>query len=171
MGWTEKPGVLHHHHCVGFCVATVCPKHKYGRNCSLPCREICLNQTCDPPTGHCLSCYPGYIGNECEDGKYIMSILNLIYIILHLELNELGIKNILHSTNSEKFPFSPLFDLLKYLASNGLISHLSWVQQTTSIGKSTVNDFFYLVKIQSEGLLSANKKYMYLQCISVDKCV
>ncbi|RUS79174.1 hypothetical protein EGW08_013082, partial [Elysia chlorotica] len=29
--------------------------------------DVCQNQTCDPATGDCISCEPGYIGPQCDE--------------------------------------------------------------------------------------------------------
>ncbi|XP_062592547.1 multiple epidermal growth factor-like domains protein 10 [Saccostrea cucullata] len=46
----------------------------YGRNCSLPCPTNCQHGYCHIETGVCLSCSPGYHGQQCklqcDGGRY-----------------------------------------------------------------------------------------------------
>ncbi|XP_021369737.1 uncharacterized protein LOC110460865 isoform X4 [Mizuhopecten yessoensis] len=44
-----------------------CPLGKYGdRNCDSDCNLGCANTLCDPVTGECASCTPGYYGSHCN---------------------------------------------------------------------------------------------------------
>ena len=44
----------------------------YGENCSKECPKNCWEGFCDTGIGTCLGCVPGYIGPQCDQGRYIL---------------------------------------------------------------------------------------------------
>nr|XP_022311272.1 multiple epidermal growth factor-like domains protein 11 [Crassostrea virginica] len=49
--------------------STACTK-SYGENCQYPCSRLCINRTCDPFNGTCLtSCITEYFDEKCTSGK------------------------------------------------------------------------------------------------------
>ena len=58
-----------------------CPKNFYGKSCKEKC-ECGENQSCDPKTGTCLSCEPGYKGENCEESKLTEDISSSFLMII-----------------------------------------------------------------------------------------
>ncbi|KAH9492446.1 hypothetical protein Btru_029124 [Bulinus truncatus] len=44
----------------------VCQVGFYGRNCTYGCSQNCVDGKCDPTSGHCYGCIPGYFGEYCD---------------------------------------------------------------------------------------------------------
>ena len=54
--------------CMQRCYFVACDK-SYGENCQYPCSPLCINQTCDPFNGTCLtSCKDKSYGDKCIAG-------------------------------------------------------------------------------------------------------
>ena len=50
------------------CFFIACIK-SYGENCQYPCSPLCINQTCDPVNGTCLTaCVGESYGGKCSAG-------------------------------------------------------------------------------------------------------
>ncbi|KAI8786720.1 multiple epidermal growth factor domains protein 11, partial [Biomphalaria glabrata] len=54
-------------------VTQLCPWGYYGEGCDLLCPVKCDDNGCDPISGHCSGCQPGYFGDTCHE------ICNLTY--------------------------------------------------------------------------------------------
>ena len=52
------------------CYFVACSK-SYGENCQYPCSQFCINQTCDPFNGTCLTrCKDKSYGDKCIAGTF-----------------------------------------------------------------------------------------------------
>ena len=60
------------------CYFVACSK-SYGENCQYPCSPLCINQTCDPLNGTCLtSCKEVSYGDKCIAGNFYTYFLEYL---------------------------------------------------------------------------------------------
>lgn len=51
-------------------MALGCSSGRHGENCSRPCPDHCLDNSCHIETGLCFGCKEGYLGVTCEKRTY-----------------------------------------------------------------------------------------------------
>lgn len=49
----------------------------YGKNCSTPCPQNCLDGLCDIVNGMCFGCLGGYNGPNCSEGYYHRQLITI----------------------------------------------------------------------------------------------
>lgn len=62
-------------------MALGCSSGRHGENCSRPCPDHCLDNSCHIETGLCFECKEGYLGVTCEKRTY--SKLKALLIFVH----------------------------------------------------------------------------------------
>ena len=56
------------------CCLTECNQGSYGRDCSENCGQCTNTSACDPVTGHCDRCLPGWLPPLCHRGTCCLVI-------------------------------------------------------------------------------------------------